>query len=158
MVRLDLPTPRPARVAIIGVGNELNGDDAAGVRVVRDLARQLPATPGVLLIDGGAAPENFTGPIRRFRPDLVIEVDAAAQDQPPGAVALVDWRDADGFSASTHTLPPTVLATFLTRELGCGVALVGIQPQHLDFGVPMSPAVVEAVRSVVECLRAWLAS
>ena len=71
------PAPRPARVAILGVGNESNGDDGAGVRVVRELAARMPATPGVLLIDAGTAPENFTGPLRRFRPELVIEIDAA---------------------------------------------------------------------------------
>src|SRR5512139_263168 len=124
--------PRPARVAILGVGNELNGDDGAGVRVVRELAARLPAAPGVLLIEAGVAPENFTGPLRRFRPDLVLEIDAAHLDREPGATSWVDWREADGLSASTHTLPPSVLAAYLTSELGCEVALVGIQPGALE--------------------------
>ena len=67
-MNLPLPAPRPARVAILGVGNEMKGDDGAGVRVVRELSQRMPATPGVLLVDAGQAPENFTGPLRRFRP------------------------------------------------------------------------------------------
>src|SRR5512147_1394215 len=128
MVSLTLPIPRPARVAILGIGNELSGDDGAGVRVVRELAARLPATPGVLLIDGGVAPENFTGPLRRFQPDLVLEIDAALLDEPPGTTRAIDWREADGLSASTHTLPPSVLASYLVSELKCDVRLIGIQP------------------------------
>jgi hydrogenase 3 maturation protease len=153
---LALPQPRPARVAILGVGNELNGDDAAGVRVVRELAARLPATPGVLLIDGGTAPENYTGPLRRFRPELVLEIDAAQQDETPGTTALLDWREADGLSASTHTLPPSVLAQYLVSELGCQVALVGIQPGDLEMGRPLTPRVERAVTKLAEALCVWL--
>jgi len=156
-VNLALPSPRPARVAILGVGNEMKGDDGAGVRVVRELSQRLPATPGVLLIDAGQAPENFTGPLRRFRPDLVVEVDAADQAAEPGAVAWLDWRDADGMSASTHTLPPSVLASFLSADLGCQVALIGIQPATLDLNAPLSPRVQAAVNDLAEALRAWFA-
>jgi hydrogenase 3 maturation protease len=154
---VDFPEPRPARVAVVGVGNTLRGDDGAGILVVRALAARLPNAPDVLLIDGSTAPENFTGPLRRFRPDLVIEIDAAHLDQPPGTVAWVDWRDADGMSASTHTLPPSVLATFLSAELGCRMSLLGIQPATLEMGCGLSPEVAEAVEGLAEQLYAWLA-
>jgi hydrogenase 3 maturation protease len=155
---LPFPTPRPARVAVLGVGNELNGDDGAGVRVVRALAACLAATPGLLLIDGGVAPENYTGPLRRFRPDLIVEIDAAHQDQPPGTLAWIDWREADGMSASTHTLPPSVLAAYLTSELGCQIALIGVQPASLEMGHPLSPAVAAAVDRLAAQMAAWLSS
>lgn len=158
MSSLTLPVPRPARVAVLGVGNEMNGDDGAGVRVVRALAARMAATPGVLLLDAGTAPENFTGPLRRFRPDLVVEIDAADQDQPPGTAAWIDWRDADGLSASTHTLPPSVLASYLTSELGCRVALIGIQPATLETGCPLSPAVADAVERLASQLAGWLST
>jgi hydrogenase 3 maturation protease len=157
-VSLSLPIPRPARVAVLGIGNELNGDDGAGVRVVRELAARLPATPGLLLIDGGVAPESYTGPLRRFQPDLVLEVDAAHLGEAPGTTRLVDWREADGLSASTHTLPPSVLASFLVAELGCQVSLIGIQPAVLDLNAPLSPAVERAVHQLADALCAWIAS
>jgi len=150
--------PRPARVAVLGVGNELNGDDGAGVRVVRALAARLATAPGLLLIDGGVAPENFTGPLRRFRPDLIVEIDAAHQDQPPGTIAWIDWREADGMSASTHTLPPSVLATYLTADLGCQMALIGVQPASLEMGQPLSPAVAAAVDRLAAQMAEWLGS
>jgi hydrogenase 3 maturation protease len=110
----------------------------------------------VLLIDGSTAPESFTGPLRRFRPDLVIEIDAAHLEQPPGTVAWVDWRDADGMSASTHTLPPSVLAGFLTADLGCRVSLIGIQPATLDMGSDLSPEVQAAVARLADAVAKWL--
>jgi hydrogenase 3 maturation protease len=154
---VDFPDARPARVAIVGVGNTMRGDDGAGILVVRALAERLVGAPDVLLIDGSTAPENFTGPLRRFRPDLVIEVDAAHLEQPPGTVAWVDWRDADGMSASTHTLPPSVLARFLTADLGCRVLLLGIQPATLDMDCGPSPDVAAAVDLLADALAKWLA-
>jgi len=154
---VDFPEPRPARVAVVGVGNTMRGDDGAGILVVRALASRLRDAPDVLLIDGSTAPENFTGPLRRFRPDLVIEIDAAHLEQPPGTVAWVDWRDADGMSASTHALPPSVLASFLSADLGCRVSLLGIQPATLDMGCGLSPDVAVAVERVTAQLSAWLA-
>jgi hydrogenase 3 maturation protease len=153
---IDLPAPRPDRVAVVGVGNELNGDDAAGVLVVRRMAELLMATPGVLLIDAGLAPENFTGPLRRFRPDLVVEVDAADLGKLPGSTSWIEPHDTDGLSASTHTLPPSVLAKFLLAELGCRVAVIGIQPLRLELNAPLSPAVERGVDGVAEQLCAWL--
>ncbi len=152
------------RVAVIGIGNELNGDDAAGVLVARTLAQKLgdrekegsSRSPAFLIIEGGLAPEAFTGPLRHFMPDLVILIDAAELGEPPGTVRSYDWSAAQGMSASTHTLPPTVLAEYLIGELGCQVRLVGIQPEHLVFDKAMSGTVVKAVAEVVEELGGFL--
>ncbi len=151
-------TPRPGRVAVLGIGNELNGDDAVGIHVVRRLARRLRGRNDVLCVEGGTAPENLTGPLRRFRPDLVLLVDAASFDQPPGTAAIIPWPDIDGFSASTHTLPPSVFAEYVVRDLGCRVVVVGIQPAGLDFGRPLSPAVRVASTRLVRDLTRWLRS
>lgn len=156
MLRLPLPSPRPPRVVLIGVGSDLRGDDAAGVFVVRRLAERGTAPAGVLFVDGGTAPESFSGPIKRFQPNLVVEIDAAHLGKAPGTVAEVDWRDADGLSASSHTLPPSVLAKYLTAETGCTMVLIGIQPAALEFGAALSPAVQAAVAKLADTLAAWL--
>jgi len=150
--------PQPEiRLAVVGIGNELNGDDAAGVLVVRALRAQLGSQPQLLLIEGGVAPEAFTGPLRRFAPDWVLLVDAAEMGEAAGHVAWVDWRLADGLSATTHTLPPTMLAQFLMAELGCQVALIGIQPQGLELDDGVSATVQEAVNAVTLELKRLLA-
>ncbi len=135
-------------MAVIGIGNEFNADDAAGVLIVRALQKIHSGCSDRLILEGATAPENFTAPLRRFQPDLTVLVDCAEMGKPPGTVALLAWDALDGLSASTHTLPPTVLAKFLLQAVGSQVALLGIQPAVLDFDAPLSPPVRAAVRRV----------
>jgi len=146
----------PPRVAVVGIGHELSGDDAAGLAVVRALKGALAPAERVLLVDAGPAPENTTGLLRRFAPDLVLLVDAAQMDEPPGAVRWLDWQETSGVSASTHTLPLHMLARYLVAELSCEVALLGIQPAGNMIGAPLSPEVEEAVDAVAAGLAAAL--
>jgi hydrogenase 3 maturation protease len=162
--------PRPS-IAILGIGNELRGDDAAGVIIVRELQSSVGATlvgrpmgqaqgkaPGqarglpLHIIEAGAAPEAFTSQLRRFDPDLVLMIDAAQMDQPPGTIRLIEWQDTIGLSASTHTLPLNVIAQYLVAELRCDVAVIGIQLYANAFDTPLSPAVRRAVDEVVQGL------
>jgi hydrogenase 3 maturation protease len=141
-----LQKPCNGRLAIVGVGHELRGDDAAGLAVARAL--QGTDAPDRLVIVAGHAPENHTGAIRRFAPDLVLLVDAAQMDAPPGTVRWLSLSEIDGLSASSHTLPLSLLAHYLAATLGCQVALLGIQPLGTEIGAPLSPAVAVAVTAV----------
>ena len=96
------------------------------------------------MIEGGHAPENCTGAIRRFAPDLVILVDAAEMGDPPGTIRWLDWHEAVGLDASTHSLPPSMVARYLAAELSCEVALIGIQVQDTSLGAGISPPVRRA--------------
>ncbi len=164
---------RAPRVAILGIGQELRGDDAAGVVIARSLraaeAHQedrhkvtpegLSAghstweKPPLLVLDAGPAPESCTGALRRFRPDLVLLIDAAQMDQAPGCVCWLTEEDISGVSANTHTLPLSLLTQFLRAELGCQVALLGIQPADNTFDTEISPAVCSAVGEVINDLQ-----
>jgi len=69
---------------------------------------------------------------------------------------MVDWRETDGLSATTHTLPPSVLVQFIQHELGCPVELILIQPDDIEFDHPVSPAVQDTIDQVVDRLAALL--
>jgi hydrogenase maturation protease HycI len=142
-------------VAIVGIGSELRGDDAAGVRVAQalQLAVEADRDPPLLIIDAGVAPENFTGTLRRFDPDLVLLIDAAQMNEVPGTIRWIDWQETSGLSASTHTLPPYLLVQYLVSELNCTVALIGIQPQDNEFGAPLSLEVQQAVDEITRTLE-----
>jgi hydrogenase 3 maturation protease len=142
---------RVRRVAVMGIGNELRGDDAAGVLAARAL--QAAAHEHFLVVEAATAPENQTGLLRRFRPDLVLLIDAAEMGEAAGSVRWLAWEDTDGLSASTHTTPPSMLARFLVETLGCEVAVVGIQPHDTGFDSPVSPAVAAAVAAVVSSVQ-----
>ncbi|TLN08742.1 hypothetical protein FDZ74_12125, partial [bacterium] len=53
-------------------------------------------------------------------------------------------------SATTHTLPPSVLVKFIQHELGCPVELILIQPEDIEFDHPVTPAVQQAVDDLAE--------
>ncbi|MCS7221416.1 MAG: hydrogenase 3 maturation endopeptidase HyCI [Anaerolineae bacterium] len=161
----------PPRLAVVGIGHELRGDDAAGVVVARNLveafSNQGPSTEGssgvafwlsdwLLVVDAGPAPENCTGPLRRFEPDLVLLVDAAQMGTAPGEIRWLTWEDVSGLGMSTHMSSLRLLAGYLAAELGCEVALIGIQPADDSLGAPLSPAVRQAVEVITEeLLRVW---
>jgi hydrogenase 3 maturation protease len=143
------------RLAILGVGNELRGDDAAGVMVARQLRRL--ESPRLQVIEAGAAPEAFTGALRQFDPDLVLLIDAADLREPPGTIDVVDWQDTLGLDTSTHTLPLHLVAQYLVAELECAVVLMGIQPADTSFEAALSPAVRRAVDELTHHFASILA-
>lgn len=149
-------TSAGARVALVGVGHELRGDDVAGLLVVRAADRHLPARDDLLIIEAGSAPESFTGPLRRFAPDVVLLIDAADLGGPPGTVIWIDPGAVGGAGASTHTLPLHVFASYLETTIGCAVGIIGIQPASLAFDAPVSATVQAAVTAVVDGLAAEL--
>ena len=149
------PKERPLRVAVVGIGHELRGDDAAGLEVARQL--QPFAHSNLLIIEAGHAPENHTGLLRRFTPDLIVLVDTAQLNEAPGTIRWLPWQETSGLSASTHTMPPYMLARFLTAELNCEIALIGIQPNHTFLRSSLSPAVAEAAGHIAQTMLALLA-
>jgi hydrogenase 3 maturation protease len=144
------------RVAIIGVGNSLQGDDGAGQALIALLREHLPVNQHILLLDGGTAPENLTGKLRRFQPDLVLIVDAAWMEEQGGSIRVLDPDRLEGVSFSSHTLPLSMLTHYLRSELGCEVLLIGIQPLSLAEGEHLTLLVEQAVDQLAGMLSSLL--
>jgi len=139
----------PIKVALVGVGNELNGDDGAGNRVAVKLSALSNFPTLFLSINAGNLPENASSVLRRFQPDLVILVDAADFDGEPGEIRWLEAEQIGGMSASTHTLPLSILGRYIETELDCKVEYLGIQPEQLKFDSELSPSVIQAVDEIV---------
>ncbi|MGB8211950.1 MAG: hydrogenase 3 maturation endopeptidase HyCI [Anaerolineales bacterium] len=142
----------PVRLAVVGIGHELCGDDAVGMRLAGMLRPYAAGQERLLVVEAGPAPENFTGPLRRFKPDLVLLVDAAQMSAEPGQIGWLDLPGTDGISASSHTLPLHILVSYLEAELGCRVALIGIQPEQTFADAPLTGRVQAAAQEVVQAL------
>ena len=141
------------RIAIVGIGNELRGDDAAGLMAVDGLH----STEQVAIIRAEAVPESFAGYLCDFHPDLTLFIDAVQMNQPPGTIDWVDNESITGLSASSHTLPLSILAKYLILETGCQVALIGIQPGGTELGAPLCPEVQNAVGDLIDQFTGLLA-
>ena len=136
-------------LAIIGCGSLIRGDDAAGMVIAERLTE-----PGenVRVYSGSTAPENFTGEIKKFKPDVLLVIDAADMALPPGEAAIIPPEKIDGVSFSTHTLPLKIMLEYLRKEIGCRPVLLGIQGASYEFGADLTPAVRITVEQVVQAL------
>lgn len=128
---------------IVGIGNELRGDDAAGVKIVRLLKKRQKTKAE--LIDAGAVPENYLGKISKIKPGVVILIDAAEMELPPGTVKEIKSDELDSVSFSTHAGSLSLVIDFLKQETNADIRLIGIQPGKRDLGSEMSKQVKQAI-------------
>jgi hydrogenase 3 maturation protease len=154
--RAESNTPR--RTAVVGVGNPMRSDDAAGILVARGLSQRESAadTGRVLILEAGQAPENRTGELRKFAPELVFIIDAADLGQGPGTAQWIPEESIDGMSASTHSMPLSMLAHYLRLELKCTVLFLGVQPDSNEVGERVSPEVSRAIAEIIDGLDTFL--
>ncbi len=152
------------RVVVVGIGNPGRGDDGAGPRVARLLARQLsPAPPPerggdriVAVIAAETTPESEVGRIAELRPDAVVLVDAVDFGAPPGSASLFVEADLTGRSGwSAHRPPLGLLMQYLAARTGARVLLLGIQPADVGWGARMTEPVRAAAAAAARCLCRW---
>lgn len=144
------------RIAIIGVGNELNGDDSAGVLVSRRISQSIQNSVLIYNVEGSISPENYTAPIRRFNPDWIWLIDAAEFNQDPGTVKILSLDHVNGVTNFTHGLPLNVLAEFLQKETNSVIFLFGIQPLNINPFTSISEPLKLAVDDLAFELILWL--
>ncbi|MEM2904354.1 MAG: hydrogenase 3 maturation endopeptidase HyCI [Candidatus Bathyarchaeia archaeon] len=143
------------RVFILGVGNEMRGDDAAGPRVIR-LVKHLRSR-AVRVVDSGVTPENFAEEILSFKPSHVVLIDAVEASQPPGFLALLPEDVISNVAVSTHRLPLTLLTSYLRSQgLNARFLFIGVQVRDTSMGSPPSPEVEEATRRLATALERTL--
>ena len=92
----------------------------------------------------------------------LIVVDAANLGQPPGTIARLEGEAVPAFLAqkvSPHeiNLPELLFSAKLTGIYPKRVVVLGIQPQTIETGVDLSPAVAARVDELVERVLAEIA-
>lgn len=139
-----------AKYVLMGVGNDMRGDDAAGV----EIARKLAGASDWAALDCGTVPEDFTGIVRRENPESVVLVDAAEMGLAPGENRKIPKEKMGVLCLTTHNLPLSVLIEYLEEIVGAGnVHLIGIQPNDLRLGAPMSNEVEVSIQKLAEILK-----
>lgn len=143
------------RIAILGVGSSLNADDGAGVKISEGLKEyfldyRLSMTS---IFTGENAPENYTGEIKKFKPDHLLVLDAIDSERNPGDIVTIKPDEISGVSFSTHMLPIKIMLDYLVKETGCDITIIGIQPKNLVFAGEMTYEVIEAADYIMSVLR-----
>lgn len=127
------------------------GDDGAGPYLAQ-LCQQNPL-PNWTALDGGSAPENLVHQIREMKPNRLIVFDATEMELPPGKIRRIDKEAiAEMFFVSTHNLPLNFLIEQLEEDVP-NVLFIGIQPDLVSFGFPMTEGVKSAVEFFYDFLK-----
>lgn len=143
------------RLAVLGAGSTLRGDDAAGMAVVEELQAAFDQTlwPDLLLCPGETAPENYSGKIKRFCPTHLVAIDAADVGKAPGTVVEIQPEDVGGPTFCSHMLPLRVMISYLAQETGADVTLLGIQYKSIEFDTAMTDEMQAAAKELSGALK-----
>ena len=139
------------KTLILGIGNTLLQDEGAGVHAVRQLAEQAAHRDDIELMDGGTLSFSLAGAIEDA--DNLVVIDAAQYGGEPGTTRVFLGDQMDSFvggnrKRSVHevSLVDLLMIARLADQLPQRRALIGIQPQTLDWGETPSPPVAGAIR------------
>jgi hydrogenase maturation protease len=146
-----------ADVVVIGVGNRMMGDDAAGPVVIDRLAGRPPES--VALVESVGDATHLLDTWRDAR--LAVVVDAVVSGGVPGSIHRIDGKG--GFPSSWRSASTHLIGVVEAIDLGGAVDMLpdelvvfGIEIGKVEPGVNLSPEVDAAVDEVVEMVFAEL--
>ncbi|XRP96490.1 hydrogenase maturation peptidase HycI [Methanocaldococcus sp. 16A] len=129
------------KLVIMGIGNELKGDDAVGIYVIKklmeyfkiDKERELVNIKNLYLINAGTVPDFFTDVLKEINPTHILIIDCALMDKDVGEVKIIKEDEIINYSFSTHTLPLSIIVKYLKKFINTEIIILGIQPKIIDF-------------------------
>ena len=150
---LDNVLANSHHIVIVGIGNELNGDDGFGIYLSEKLQANLSSAAdetggarkaGTKVFVAHTAPENFVGSIVNERPSHVIFLDVAHFSGEPGQIRLLTAEDLANMETATHRIPlPRIIERILSFH-ECHIVIVGVQPGSMEVGGGLTPEIKAA--------------
>lgn len=153
------------KVAVIGIGQSLRGDDAAGLAAVRQWREKYPETagrpevrvethelPGLALLDliEGA--------------EAAVLVDAVQSSAVPGTIHLLNEEDLSAFASDAKSAHGWGVAETLDlgRLLGgietISIRLIGIEVEQVVPGTELSKTIQDTIPLVCEAIQEEVAA
>ncbi len=147
------------RVAVIGVGSPLMGDDGFGLRVLERLRERWSFEPGVELVDGGTWGMNLLPVIEEA--DAVILIDAIDVGWAPGTPVVLERESLPRFlgaKLSPHQidLRDALALAEVRGRLPWRTVAIGAQPEVVALGTDLTPTLAGRVDLVAELVAARL--
>ena len=129
------------QMLVVGVGNPMRGDDVAGLVLAERVAEKLELE----YLRCEEVPENYVGKMLDDPADTILLVDAVDMKQAPGEIGLLAPDELADNGISTHNCSVGLLAKVLAGVKDKQMLILGIQPQNLGWGQPLTPQVSEAI-------------
>jgi len=138
------------KVAVVGLGNIIRGDDGLGPKLIELLKEKRLDIP---LFDCGTVPENYIFPILSTSCDTVILVDAADLGIRPGGAMVFGLDEIANVSFSTHNPSPRLFTDLLkTGKENMNIFVVSVQPKSMELGQPLSEEVLKGLDVLAEAI------
>ena len=143
-------------IAVVGIGNNLLQDDGVGIHALRHY-EQHHADPDVCCLDAGTVGLALMDRLANL--DGLIAVDAMRLGKPPGTVTVLEGEDMDrhlrNHHGSVHELGLSDIldALRLCGDLPANRAIVGIEPEQMDWGTEPTRKVAAAIPFATESIR-----
>ncbi len=140
---------------ILGIGNELLGDEGVGVHAARLLRKEnLPKQ--IKIVEVGTAILDALPDLEQA--DRVIILDAMKDDQPPGTVYKISLDHCSGASciASMHGFDIFRVMALAGRSTPPPVMVFGVEPQKIDWSLELSTSVTESMPYLLDAVRVEL--
>lgn len=131
---------------IIGLGNEIRRDDGVGVYITS----HLKGSKSFKLFNAGISAENYTGPINRIKPGLVLIIDATHMLMEAGSFRLIPMEELSCCTTNTHNFS---LKKSFDFNFICDVYLLGIQPWNTSFGIGLSEPVSKTANQLIHLIQ-----
>lgn len=151
---------------VLGIGNTLLSDEGVGVHAITYLQRYHTDLADTEFVDGGTLSFTLAGLIEQAQHLIVI--DATQLHAEPGTIRTFIGQEMDQFlncnrKSSVHevSLMDLLSIAALAEHLPQQRALIGIQPQIIDWGeqpsAQVQAAIPQACDEVVSLIRTWQA-
>jgi len=154
---------------VLGLGNTLLGDEGVGVHALQYLLDHIRQTQPDLenrveLLDGGTLSFTLAADIEDC--SQLIVIDATRLESAPGAVRVFEGEAMDHFlgsgkRSSVHevSLLDLMAVAALSGHLPQQRALIGVQPEYIDWADSLTPSVSQSLPrvcdEVIDLVRRW---
>ena len=139
------------KTLVIGIGNRYRGDDAFGILVAQELAREALPNVSCLLHDGEPA-----GLMECWQEaERVILIDAVSSGATPGDVFRFDLarqavpEEFNLYSTHAFGVPQAVELARALGKLPSKIDFIGVEGENFDSGETLSPPLEMAKEAIV---------
>jgi hydrogenase maturation protease len=149
------------RAVVLGIGNTILTDEAAGVRAAEMLERNYDIPDNVQVIDGGTSGMEMIEDLSHL--DFLIVLDVVKTGAAPGTVVKIAGNEIPVFfrrKLSPHQIGlPDVLASLeLLGTMPKEIIVLGVEPISLELGMEMTATIAAKVPELVDITVAELLS
>jgi hydrogenase maturation protease len=136
------------RAVVLGIGNTILTDEAAGVRAVEMLEHRYKVPDNVQVIDGGTSGMEMIEDLSNL--DFLIVIDVVKTGAAPGTLVKIAGAEIPVFfrqKLSPHQIAlPDVLASLeLLDTMPKEIIVLGVEPISLELGMEMTATIAEKV-------------